>query len=123
MDGGNHVGSRAAKQLLQLLAQHRRNAVHLDLRVAIVHYTVGVSQTLGLFKQTKEAVKIGIVVIRQVDAVGIQLQIVTEKAEAVVHRGRAGHLKTLAHSVKHHINVNFFYLFFFFLAFGKRGEM
>ena len=115
-DGGHglhrrdHVGPRAAKVLLQLLAQHRRDAVHLDLRVAVVHHAVGLAFVVRRFEQVEERVEVGVVVVGQIDAVGVVLQVVAEEAHTVQEVVGDGHLEALVHLAEHIVDVHLSWL-------------
>ena len=106
--GRDHIGTRAAKEGLQTVSQHRRDAVHLDLRVTVMHHTIRLPLLTGLLELGEQRVKEGVVVVRQIDTVGVGLQIIAEETHTVQQVVGAGHLKTSVDFIEDFVHIHLF---------------
>ena len=105
-----------------IMPKHGRDSVHLDLRVAVIHHAVSLAYGFGLLELGEDRIKIGVVVVGQIYAVGVLFQIVAEEAEAVVKGFGIGHLVAFVHVVDNGIYIHLLFLVFFGAVVGKRGE-
>ena len=91
------------------------------MRVAVIDDAISLALVLCLFELAEERIEKCIIVVGQIDSVGIFLQVVAKEAHTVKQVVGASHLEALADAVEHVVDIHFF------LGghgiFGQRGEM
>ena len=92
---GEHARPAPAETRLERLPQVLRDAVHLDLRVAVMRHAHDPARIAGLLERAEHGVEERIVVLRQVDPVGILIEefpVIGERVllhrEPALHRGQ-----------------------------------
>ena len=96
-----HPGSAAAEALLQGLPQILRNAVHLNLGIAVMHHAKRPFPPARPLHLAKERIKIAVVAARQVNPVRILIKKVVIEMQGVVL-----HAETVFNALQHRIHIH-----------------